>query len=112
MTRSGWNPIPLAGRGGAVGIGLRGCQRHRVRNASAMAICLLGSSCSCRRGPFHGASQVSRGRQPRGTSFGIVLNIIQRSRYNNQSLVWGQAVQLKPGSDSVTLDQRDATPVN
>jgi hypothetical protein len=34
------------------------------------------------------------------------------ARYNNQSLVWGQAVQLKSGSNSVTLDQRNATPIN
>jgi hypothetical protein len=59
MTRSGWNPIPLAG--GWFGVGLRGCQRHRVRNASATAICLLGSPCSCRRGPFHRASRTIKG---------------------------------------------------
>ena len=34
------------------------------------------------------------------------------ARYNNQSLVWGQAVQLKPGSNSVTLDLSNATPLN
>jgi len=34
------------------------------------------------------------------------------ARYNNQSLVWGQAVQLKPGSNSVTLDQSTAIPIN
>ncbi len=34
------------------------------------------------------------------------------TRYNNQNLVWGQAVQLKPGSNSVTLDLRNATPLN
>jgi hypothetical protein len=34
------------------------------------------------------------------------------ARYNNQSLVWGQAVQLKPGANSVTLDQHNATPLN
>jgi len=32
--------------------------------------------------------------------------------FNNQALVWGQAVQLKPGSNSVTLDQSNATPIN
>jgi hypothetical protein len=34
------------------------------------------------------------------------------SRYNNQNLVWGQPVQLKAGPNSVTLDQRNATPLN
>ena len=34
------------------------------------------------------------------------------TRYNNQNLVWGQAVQLKPGSNSLTLDLRNATPLN
>lgn len=34
------------------------------------------------------------------------------ARYNNQSLIWGQAVQLKPGQNSMKLDQSNATPVN
>jgi hypothetical protein len=34
------------------------------------------------------------------------------ARYNNQSLVWGQAVQIKDGANSVTLDQSNATPIN
>ena len=34
------------------------------------------------------------------------------TRYNNQGLLWSQAVQVAPGSNSVTLDQRNATPVN
>jgi hypothetical protein len=34
------------------------------------------------------------------------------TRYNNQGLVWGQAVQLKPGTNSVTLAVGNATPVN
>jgi hypothetical protein len=34
------------------------------------------------------------------------------SRYNNQSLVWGQSVQLKDGPNSVTLDQHNAVPLN
>jgi hypothetical protein len=32
--------------------------------------------------------------------------------YNNRTLVWGQAVQLKAGANSVTLNPRDATPIN
>ena len=34
------------------------------------------------------------------------------TRYNNQPLVWGQAIQVKPGPNSITLDQRNATPLN
>jgi hypothetical protein len=34
------------------------------------------------------------------------------ARFNNQSLVWGQAVQLKPGPNSITLDQSTAIPLN
>jgi hypothetical protein len=32
--------------------------------------------------------------------------------YDKQALIWGQAVQLRPGANSVTLDQRNATPNN
>ena len=32
--------------------------------------------------------------------------------YDKQSLIWGQAVQLRAGANSVTLDQRNATPNN
>ncbi len=32
--------------------------------------------------------------------------------YNGKALVWGQAVELKAGSNSVTLDQSNATPIN
>jgi hypothetical protein len=34
------------------------------------------------------------------------------ARFNNQALVWGQAVQLKSGTNSMTLDQSNATPIN
>lgn len=34
------------------------------------------------------------------------------TRYNNQLLVWGQAVQLKAGTNSITLDQSNATAIN
>jgi hypothetical protein len=34
------------------------------------------------------------------------------ARYNNQSLVWGQAVQLKAGPNSLTLDPSTAIPIN
>jgi hypothetical protein len=34
------------------------------------------------------------------------------TRYNNQALYWGQAVQLKAGPNSITLDQSNAIPIN
>jgi hypothetical protein len=34
------------------------------------------------------------------------------TRYNNQPLAWGQAVQLKAGSNSITLNQSNAQPIN
>jgi hypothetical protein len=33
------------------------------------------------------------------------------TRYNNQPIAWDQAVQVKPGSNSITLDQSNATPI-
>jgi len=34
------------------------------------------------------------------------------TRYNNQALYWGQAVQLKSGQNSMALDQTSATQIN
>jgi hypothetical protein len=34
------------------------------------------------------------------------------TRFNNQSLVWDQAVQVRPGANSITIDTRNATPLN
>ena len=34
------------------------------------------------------------------------------TRFNNQILTWGQAVQLKPGPNSIALSQGNATPLN
>lgn len=34
------------------------------------------------------------------------------ARYNNQSLMWGEAVQLKAGANSLKLDQANAVPIN
>lgn len=34
------------------------------------------------------------------------------TRYNNQALVWSQSVEIAPGIHSITLDQRNATPIN
>jgi hypothetical protein len=34
------------------------------------------------------------------------------ARYNNQALAWDHPVELKPGSNSVTLSVQNAMPVN
>ncbi|MGA1983518.1 MAG: hypothetical protein ABSG84_13760 [Acidobacteriaceae bacterium] len=44
---------------------------------------------------------------PPGTYYLMISAI-----YNKQTLVWGQAVQLKPGANSLTLNPREATPIN
>jgi hypothetical protein len=44
---------------------------------------------------------------PPGTYYLMVSAI-----YNKQSLVWGQAVHVNAGQNSVTLDLRNATPLN
>jgi hypothetical protein len=33
-------------------------------------------------------------------------------RYNNQRILWDLKVELKAGANSVTIDQRNAAPVN
>jgi hypothetical protein len=61
------------------------------------------------------ASAVRADANGRGTFPGVppgtyYLNIT--ARFNNQGLVWGQAVQLKAGPNSMTLNQSNATPIN
>jgi hypothetical protein len=34
------------------------------------------------------------------------------ARYDNQTLIWDRAAQLKPGANSLTLDPHNATPIN
>jgi hypothetical protein len=61
------------------------------------------------------ASSVRADANGSGTFPGVApgsYHLMISTRYNNQALVWDQAVQLKPGANSVTLDQRNATPIN
>jgi hypothetical protein len=44
---------------------------------------------------------------PPGTYYLMISTL-----YNNHVVVWGQAVQLRAGANSVTLNPRDATPIN
>ena len=61
------------------------------------------------------ASAVRADANGNGTFSGIAPGtyyLMISTRYNNQGLVWSQPVQVKPGSNSLTLDQRNATPLN
>jgi hypothetical protein len=60
------------------------------------------------------ASAVRADSSGRGTFPGVppgVYYLMISTRYNNQALVWEQAVQLRPGPNSVTLSLGNATPV-
>jgi len=46
-------------------------------------------------------------RVPPGT-YCLMISTI----HNQQPLAWGQAVQLKPGANTVTLDPHNALPLN
>jgi hypothetical protein len=60
-------------------------------------------------------SAVRAGADGNGTFPGVppgTYYLMISARYNNQPLVWGQAVQLKPGANSITLNLQNATPLN
>jgi hypothetical protein len=60
------------------------------------------------------ASAVRADSSGRGTFPGVppgVYYLMISTRYNNQPLVWEQAVQLKPGANSVTLSLSNATAI-
>jgi hypothetical protein len=60
------------------------------------------------------ASAVRADANGRGTLPGVppgVYYLLITTRYNNQPLAWGQAVQLKAGANSVTLDLSNATAI-
>ena len=60
------------------------------------------------------ASAVRADGSGRGTFPGVppgVYYLMISTLYNNQALAWGQAVQLRPGANSVTLDLSNATPI-
>ena len=61
------------------------------------------------------ASAVRANISGRGTFPGVppgTYHLMISTRYNNQPLVWDQAVELKSGQNSVTLDLSNATPIN
>jgi len=61
------------------------------------------------------ASAVRADATGSGTFPGVppgIYYLMISTRYNNQPLVWSQAVQLKAGSNSITLNQSNAQPMN
>jgi hypothetical protein len=61
------------------------------------------------------ASSVRADANGAGTFPGVppgTYYIMISTRYKNQPLVWDQAVQLKPGPNSLMLDQSNAVPIN
>jgi hypothetical protein len=61
------------------------------------------------------ASAVRADANGSGTFPGVAAGtyyLMISTRYNNQGLVWGQAVQLKPGPNSLALDLHNAIPIN
>lgn len=61
------------------------------------------------------ASAVRSDANGSGTFPGVAAGtyyLMISTRFNNQGLVWGQPIQLKAGPNSVTLDQRNAAPLN
>jgi hypothetical protein len=61
------------------------------------------------------ASAARADAQGKGTLPGVppgTYYLMVSTRFNNQALFWGQAVQLKPGANSITIDQSNAVPVN
>lgn len=61
------------------------------------------------------ASAVRADANGQGTFPGVppgTYYLMISARYNNQSLVWGQAVVLQPGANSLKLDQTSAIPIN
>jgi hypothetical protein len=60
------------------------------------------------------ASSVRADANGRGTFPGVppgVYYLMISTVYNSKPFAWGQAVQLKPGANSVTLDLSNATPI-
>ena len=61
------------------------------------------------------ASAVRGDANGKGTFPGVppgTYYLMISARYNNQALIWGQAVQLKSGANAQTLDAHDATATN
>jgi hypothetical protein len=73
----------------------------KTANCQKVSDAVKASAISAARADANGVATLPG--VPPGTYY-LMISV----RYNNQTLVWGQAVQLKPGANSVALDQREA----
>jgi hypothetical protein len=76
----------------------------RSPDCQKIADAIKASAASAARADGNGSATLP-GVMP-GTYYLMVSTV-----YQNQPITWGQAVQLKAGANSVTLDQRNATPM-
>ena len=81
------------------------CGPNRTPDCAKINAAIGASAISVARSDANGAATLPA--VPPGTYYLMIS-----TRYNNQPLAWGQPVQLNPGANSVTLDQKNATPVN
>jgi hypothetical protein len=80
------------------------CGPNRTPECQRMLDAVKASAASSVRADANG-SAIFPGVPP-GTYYLMIS-----TRYNNQALTWSQPVQLKAGSNSITLDQGNATPI-
>ena len=81
------------------------CAAGRTPACQNVLAAVNASAISAARADANGA--VTLPGVPPGTYYLMIS-----TRYNNQGLAWGQAVQLKAGANSVTINAKDATPIN
>ncbi len=78
---------------------------NRTPECQTMSDAIKAAAASAVRADANGAGTLPG--VPPGTYYLMISTLI-----NKQSFIWDQPVQLKPGPNSITLDQRNATPLN
>lgn len=81
------------------------CGPNRTPDCAKINAAISASAISAARADANGS--VTLPGVPPGTYYLMIS-----ARFNNQGYAWGQAVQLKPGANSITLDQKNAVPIN
>ncbi len=81
------------------------CFPNKTPDCQKISDAIKASAASAVRADANGAGAFPG--VPPGTYYLMIS-----TRYNNQPIVWGQPVQLKPGANSITLSQQNGTPLN
>jgi len=81
------------------------CAAGRTPDCQKVLAAVNASAISAARADANGSATLPG--VPPGTYFLMIS-----TRVNNQAVNWGQAVQLKPGANSFTLSQQNASPIN